>query len=50
MQPRDAPSCKELTFFLHKEVTNPYSEMKENNQSQNYPKHMYNWLKECSHM
>lgn len=34
IQPGDAPSPKEITFFLHKELTNPYSQMKENNQSQ----------------
>lgn len=36
MKPRDVPPPKEITFFLHKQVTNPwFGEMKENNQSQN---------------
>lgn len=35
---------KKITAYLDKEVTNPYSQRKKNNQSQNHPTHRYNWL------
>lgn len=46
-QPKDAPFPKEFTVYLHKEVTNPYSQRKKNNQSQNNPTHRCSWLEEC---
>lgn len=45
MQPIDAPFPKELTFFLHKDKTNPYSQMKENNQSQKPSNTQVQWAK-----